>query len=56
MIQQSPMTWFAAALAFLFAALPGQRCRLSRAAGGSWIARDFRFHTGEVMPELRSTT
>jgi homoserine O-acetyltransferase len=20
---------------------------------GSWIARDFRFHTGEVMPELR---
>ena len=20
---------------------------------GSWVARDFRFHTGEVMPELR---
>src|SRR5262245_52439742 len=20
---------------------------------GDWIARDFRFHTGEVMPELR---
>lgn len=20
---------------------------------GSWIARDFRFHTGEVIPELR---
>ena len=20
---------------------------------GSWIAKDFRFHTGEVMPELR---
>jgi homoserine O-acetyltransferase len=20
---------------------------------GTWIARDFRFHTGEVMPELR---
>jgi hypothetical protein len=20
---------------------------------GEWIARDFRFHTGEVMPELR---
>ena len=19
----------------------------------SWVARDFRFHTGEVMPELR---
>jgi homoserine O-acetyltransferase len=21
--------------------------------GGTWIARDFKFHTGEVMPELR---
>src|SRR5262245_55207974 len=20
---------------------------------GTWIARDFRFHTGEIMPELR---
>ena len=20
---------------------------------GDWVARDFRFHTGEVMPELR---
>ncbi len=20
---------------------------------GSWVARDFRFHTGEAMPELR---
>ena len=20
---------------------------------GSWVARDFRFHTGEVIPELR---
>ena len=20
---------------------------------GDWIARDFRFHTGDVMPELR---
>jgi homoserine O-acetyltransferase/O-succinyltransferase len=20
---------------------------------GEWVARDFRFHTGEVMPELR---
>ena len=20
---------------------------------GSWVARDFKFHTGEVMPELR---
>jgi homoserine O-acetyltransferase/O-succinyltransferase len=20
---------------------------------GSWVAKDFRFHTGEVMPELK---
>ena len=20
---------------------------------GDWVARDFKFHTGEVMPELR---
>jgi homoserine O-acetyltransferase len=20
---------------------------------GSWVARDFKFHTGEVMPELK---
>jgi homoserine O-acetyltransferase len=20
---------------------------------GDWVARDFRFHTGEVLPELR---
>ena len=20
---------------------------------GSWVVRDFRFHTGEVLPELR---
>src|SRR5882757_2758039 len=20
---------------------------------GDWVARDFRFHTGEIMPELR---
>ena len=23
---------------------------------GDWVARDFKFHTGEVMPELRCTT
>src|SRR3712207_4255933 len=21
--------------------------------GGDWVARDFRFHSGEIMPELR---
>jgi homoserine O-acetyltransferase len=34
-------------------------CSAARAAGypapkeGDWVARDFRFHTGEVMPELK---
>src|SRR4051812_7349144 len=42
----------AAALAFL--------CALSASAAdypapqeGAWVARDFRFHTGETLPELR---
>ena len=25
----------------------------TRAEEGSWVVRDFRFHTGEVLPELR---
>ncbi len=44
-------------LAFIFACA---LCALSASAAdypapseGSWVARDFRFHTGEVMPELR---
>ena len=28
---------------------------LSRVEKGEWIAKDFRFHTGEVMPELLRT-
>jgi len=35
------------------------RCGVAAAEGypapkdGDWVARDFKFHTGEVMPELR---
>ena len=29
------------------------RCGLSGAETGQWIAKDFKFHTGDTMPELR---
>jgi len=40
-------------LAFIFAALPATAADYPSPKEGSWVARDFRFHTGEVMPELR---
>ena len=35
------------------AALPALAADYPAPKEGDWIARDFRFHTGEVMPELR---
>lgn len=35
------------------AALPAHAAEFPTPRDGSWVARDFRFHTGEVMPELR---
>jgi homoserine O-acetyltransferase len=35
------------------AALPALAAEFPTPRDGSWVARDFRFHTGEVMPELR---
>ncbi|HJZ31517.1 MAG TPA: alpha/beta fold hydrolase [Hyphomicrobiaceae bacterium] len=40
-------------LGLLLLALSGARAQQLAAKEGSWIARDFTFHTGEVMPELR---
>ena len=34
-------------------ALPSLAADYPAPRTGSWVARDFRFHTGEVMPELR---
>ncbi len=34
-------------------ALPAQAANYPEPKQGSWIARDFRFHTGEVLPEVR---
>jgi homoserine O-acetyltransferase len=39
--------------AFLFAALPAFAADYPEARQGDWVARDFRFHSGEVFPELR---
>ena len=36
-----------------FASLPALAADYPAPKEGSWVARDFRFHTGEVMPELR---
>jgi len=41
------------ALALSLAALPGLAADYPASREGDWIVRDFRFHTGEVLPELR---
>ena len=43
----------AAALAFALTSAFASAADYPAPKEGSWIARDFRFHTGEVMPELR---
>jgi homoserine O-acetyltransferase len=43
----------ATGLALLLVALAPAAAQYPAAKEGSWIARDFRFQTGEVMPELR---
>jgi homoserine O-acetyltransferase len=40
-------------LALLFAALPARAANYPEPKEGSWIARDFRFSSGEVLPEVR---
>ena len=39
-------------LAFVLAALPVHGADYPAPQEGSWVARDFRMHTGEVMPQL----
>lgn len=41
------------ALAIVLAPLTARAQGYPAPAEGTWVARDFRFHTGEVMPELR---
>lgn len=43
----------AAALAFALISALASAAEYPAPKEGDWIARDFRFHTGEVLPELR---
>src|SRR5262249_11288566 len=43
----------AGAFAFAFISAAASAADYPAPKEGDWIARDFRFHTGEVMPELR---
>jgi len=40
-------------LAFILTAYPGAAADYAAPREGNWVVRDFRFHTGEVLPELR---
>jgi homoserine O-acetyltransferase len=40
-------------LALALTALPALTAEYPAPQEGSWVVRDFRFHTGEVLPELR---
>ena len=40
-------------LALALTALPGSAADYPAPREGDWIVRNFRFHTGEVLPELR---
>ena len=42
-----------AALAFALVSFSAAAAEFPAPKEGEWIARDFKFHTGEVMPELR---
>ena len=47
------LTWVVWSVAFTLTALPGLAADYPAPKEGSWVVRDFRFHTGEVLPELR---
>jgi homoserine O-acetyltransferase len=47
------LTWAMWSLAFTLAALPSLAADYPAPQEGSWVVRDFRFHTGEVLTELR---
>jgi homoserine O-acetyltransferase len=52
MIRPTQAAWIAAILAVLLAALPASAADYPAPREAYWVARDFRFHTGEVMREL----
>ena len=40
-------------LIVVLATLPGLAAEYPTPTEGTWVVRDFRFHTGEVLPELQ---
>ena len=47
------LAWAMGSLAIALTAFPGHAADYPAPKEGSWVVRDFRFHTGEVLPELR---
>jgi homoserine O-acetyltransferase len=47
------LAWVLCSAAVLFTAAPALAADYPAPKEGSWVVRDFRFHTGEVLPELR---
>jgi homoserine O-acetyltransferase len=47
------LPWAMWSLAFTLATLPSLAADYPAPTEGSWVVRDFHFHTGEVLPELR---
>ena len=48
------LTWAMWSLVFItLTALPGLAADYPAPKEGNWVVRDFRFHTGEVLPEMR---
>jgi homoserine O-acetyltransferase len=52
-IQQAAVTAVVALVAIASAAAAASGADYPKPKEGDWIARDFKFHTGDVMPELR---
>src|SRR4029434_978528 len=46
-------TWMLWVLALALTAVPSRAADYPAPTEGSWVVRDFRFHTGETLPELR---
>jgi homoserine O-acetyltransferase/O-succinyltransferase len=47
------LPWAIGSLICTLTALPGLAADYPAPQEGSWVVRDFRFHTGEMLPELR---
>ena len=47
------LTWTFWTLALALTALPVQAADYPTPKEGSWVVSDFRFHTGEALPEMR---